>query len=157
RSTGYLAAAAGLGFVGMSIRQYAAIPVAAVLAVFIWDAWRNEDRKRVGVGVRTAAVVGIAFVALLVWWSHVPHGKALGPRVPNVESIRLTVADGANLLRLAGMMLLPIVVFANPRALVRRALACNRRLTIQVTAIVGTYLLLGYALEPARPFVGNYF
>jgi hypothetical protein len=156
-STRLLVGAVIIGFVAISIRQYAAIPVGALLVSAGWTALVGGDKRRVRIIAGMIVGIVLAVVILLIWWSSVPNGKVLGPRVPNIESVRLTIANAANFFRLCGMVLLPVVVFARPRQIVRRAFDCDRVIALR-TLVAATGLLgVGYGLASARPFIGNYF
>jgi len=156
-STRLLIAAVGIGFIGIAVRQYAAIPLGALLVSAGWTAVARGDRQRARDIVGLAVALAVAVAALLIWWSGVPNGKVLGPRVPNIESVRLTIANAANFLRLTGMVLLPVVVFARPRQIVQRAVRCDRVLTLRTIIAATGLLVVGYALASTRPFIGNYF
>ncbi len=101
-------------------------------------------------------MLAVAVVVLLAWWSHVPNGKVLGPRPPNIESVRLTFENAANLLRLVGIVLLPVVVLARPRRVLRQAFAYDGTVARWLIGLGSGLLVLGYLLASAHPFVGNY-
>jgi hypothetical protein len=156
RRPGWFVAAVAVGFVGVAIRQYALLPLAALLLVAGWQARARSDRAWFRLAAWSFGVLVVATLALMAWWSQVPNGKALGPQLPNVESVRLTIANTANFLRLAGLVLLPAVVYARPRRIVERALRTDRLLTLRLLGGTVALLLAGWALAPERPFVGNY-
>jgi uncharacterized membrane protein YuzA (DUF378 family) len=156
-STRLLIGAAGVGFVAIAIRQYAAIPVGALLVSAGWTAFARGDRRRVRTIVGIIVGLAAAVIILLLWWSSVPNGKVLGPRIPNIESVRLTIANAANFLRLAGAVLFPVVVFARPARVARRAFGYDRVVALWTTFAMTGLLVVGYALASTRPFIGNYF
>jgi len=155
-SSRWLAGALVVGFVAIAIRQYAAIPVGALLVGAGWDAIARADKRRVRAIAALGAALAVAVVLLLLWWASVPNGKNLGPRVPDVESVRLTIANASSFLRLTGIVLLPVVVFVGPRRVVRRAFAYDRALARRTLVVTTGLLVAGYALA-SRPFIGNYF
>jgi hypothetical protein len=150
-----LAASIATAFVGVSIRQYGAVPLLAIFAVAAWQLRATRDRRAVRIlaGLAVATVVGL--VVLFAWWRGVPHAKDLAPSMPTTSSLKSAYLNGAGFLRLAGITLVPVVLLANPRAIVRRALRTDRVLTLWVVLAAGFVMLTGYV--PKRPFVGNYF
>jgi len=151
-----LAISVALGFVGVSIRQYAVIPVIAILLVAALSLIATRDWRRLrSVGV-IAGVFFVATVALLVWWSGLPDSKSLSPTVPDPHLISGMFIKDAGFLRLAGLLLLPVVVLAGPVAIVRRAWAASSRLTTVLTIGMVVWLVTMYARVPRTPFVGNY-
>jgi hypothetical protein len=151
-----LAISVALGFVGVSIRQYAVIPVIAILIVAALTLIATKDWRRLrGVAV-IAGVFAFATLVLLVWWSGLPDSKSLSPTVPNLHLISGMLIKDAGFLRLTGLLLLPVVALAGPVAIVRRAWAASSRLTIGLTIIAGAWLAVMYARVPRTPFVGNY-
>ncbi len=151
-----LAISVALGFVGVSIRQYAVIPVMAILLVAALTLIATRDWRRLrSVGV-IAGVFFVATVALLVWWSGLPDSKSLSPTVPDPHLISGMFIKDAGFLRLAGLLLLPVVVLAGPVAIVRRAWAASSRLTTVLTIGMVVWLVTMYARVPRTPFVGNY-
>jgi hypothetical protein len=151
-----LAVSVALGFVGVSIRQYAVIPVIAILLVAALSLIATRDWRRLrSVGV-IAGVFFVATVALLVWWSGLPDSKSLSPTIPDPHLISGMFIKDAGFLRLAGLLLLPVVVLAGPVAIVRRAWAASSRLTTVLTIGMVVWLVTMYARVPRTPFVGNY-
>ncbi len=151
-----LAISVALGFVGVSIRQYAVIPVIAILLVAALSLIATRERRRLrGVAV-IAGVFAVATGVLLVWWSGLPDSKSLSPTVPDPHLISAMLIKDAGFLRLVGLLLLPVVALAGPGAIVRRAWAASSRLTTGVTAAIVLWLLVMYVRVPRTPFVGNY-
>ncbi len=152
----WLAVALGLAFFAVTIRQYAIVVAGAILvAAFVTAIERRDVALRKAVYV-LAGVFAVAGLGLLVWWSGVPGRLALSPKAPNTPSIKQSIAGLAGYLRLAGLLLLPVIVAARPRALVDRAFARDRRSTIALTSVALSVLVVGYALDRTQPFVGNY-
>jgi hypothetical protein len=150
-----LALSIALGFAGISIRQYGAIPLVAIFVTAGLELRRREDRKRLRQLAWIGLVTVLATVALFAWWRTVPHGKSLGPSVPTSASLKAAYLNAGGFLRLAGLMLAPAILFVRPIAIAKRAFRIDRRLSAIVLAIVTFLLLTAYV--PKRPFVGNYF
>lgn len=150
-----LAVAIAIGFVGVSIRQYGAIPLLAIFITAALSLRAQDDRHRLRILAALGAVTALAIVVMLAWWSGVPNGKSLAPAVPTTDTLKAAYLNGAGFLRLAGITLIPVIVFARPVALVRRAFRVDRGLSWVVLAVSGFVLVTGYV--PKRPFVGNYF
>lgn len=151
-----LVVSVAIGFIGVSIRQYAIIPVIAILLVAALSLIATRDWRRLrSVGV-IAGVFFVATVALLVWWSGLPDSKSLSPTVPNPHLISAMFIKDAGFLRLAGLLLLPVLALAGPVAIVRRAWAASSRLTLGLTIAMAVWLVTMYVRVPRTPFVGNY-
>ncbi len=103
-----------------------------------------------------AGVFVVATAVLLIWWSGLPDSKSLSPTVPDPHLISAMFIKDAGFLRLAGLLLLPVVALAGPVAIVRRAWAASSRLTIVLTVAMVVWLVTMYARVPRTPFVGNY-
>lgn len=145
-----------IGFLGVSIRQYAVIPVAAIIFVAVAMLVADRDWRRLRVVGAIAVGFGIAVVALLYWWSGLPDSKSLSPTVPTAHLLSATLIRDAGFLRLAGLLLLPVVVVSGPVTLVRRAWDASRNLTTLLTAAMAVWLVAMYIRVPSSPFVGNY-
>jgi hypothetical protein len=154
-SRGLLTASIVAGFVAISIRQYAVIVVAAILCTALVQAVRAGDRR----GIRATLVLGttvvVATLVLYLWWRSVPGGKNLAPRVPSIRSLTRTYNETAGLIRLTGVVLIPVLLYANPIAIVRRAFARDRTIATWTALLSAFWMASGYV--PARPLVGNYF
>jgi 4-amino-4-deoxy-L-arabinose transferase-like glycosyltransferase len=146
-----------VGLLAVSIRQYAVVPLLAILLAAFWWYRANGDAKRQRQVVGIAIASGAAVLALVVWWSGVPRARSFAPRVPNPYTVQLAFQGAGGFLRLAGIMLLPVVLLARPGEIVRRAWRVDEALSKLVLVVVGATLLLSYALDPEIPFVGNYF
>jgi hypothetical protein len=152
----WLAIAVALGFVGVSIRQYAVIPVVAILLVAAGVLLATRDWRRLrAVGV-IGAIFFLATVVLLAWWSGLPDSKSLAPSVPDAHLVSALLIKDAGFLRLTGLLLLPVVVLAGPVLIARRAWEASRELTAVLTGGMAVWLVVMYARVPRTPFVGNY-
>jgi hypothetical protein len=145
-----------LGFVGVSIRQYAVIPVIAIVLVALCLLVADKEWRKLRAVVVIAAVFGLATVAILYWWSGLPDSKSLSPTMPTGHTISAVLIKNAGFLRLSGLLLLPVVVLAGPVAIVRRAWRTSRNLTTALTAFMVIWLVAMYVRVPKTPFVGNY-
>ncbi|MGZ4801154.1 MAG: hypothetical protein ACXV9P_00985 [Acidimicrobiia bacterium] len=144
------------GFVAVSIRQYAAIPVMAVIIVAIWMTVIERDWRRLRAVLAISAVFAVAAVAIIAWWSGLPDSKSLSPTFPTFHSVRGTFIKDAGFLRLAGLLILPVVVLAGPVTIVRRAWAASRNLTTLLTTLMVVWLAFTLERVPRTPFLGNY-
>lgn len=155
-SVRWLVVSVALGFVGVSIRQYAVIPVIAVLLVAGIVAWNAGDaRLKRAVGI-VAGVFFVATIALLAWWSGLPDSKSLTPTTPDVHLVSATLIKDAGFLRLTGLLLLPVIVLAGPVTIVRRAWAASANLTTALSGLLALWLAVMYFRVQRTPFVGNY-
>ena len=150
-----LAGAIAIGFVGLTVRQYGAIPLIAIFLTAALHLRASGDRRRLRTLAALGAVTAVGAIVLLSWWSGVPNGKSLGPTVPNADTLKAAYLNGAGFLRLAGITLAPAIILARPVAIVRRAFHTDRALAWIVLATGAFFTLTGYV--PKRPFVGNYF
>jgi hypothetical protein len=146
-----------VGVVAFSIRQYAAIPVAAVALVALLLVMRERDRRRLVLALTVVGVTVALAVVLLAVWASVPNTKILAPAMPGMESLRWTVRTDTGYLRLVGVLLAPVLIVAGPIRLVRRAWTTSRVLSVLVVAAAGGWLVLQWSRLPNVPFVGNYF
>lgn len=156
RRTAALIGAVALGFVGISIRQYAIVPVGAILVAYALVAWRSRDRRLLTTVVAAGAVVLVATGVLLLWWRGIPHPLANAPMRPSLGSFREALARGIGYGRLAGLLLLPVIVWAGLVRIPRRAWAASRLLTGVVGLVTTAALTFGYLALREDAFVGNY-
>lgn len=140
----------------VSIRQYAVVPVIAiVLATAI--ALRAEPDRRRTIAFGVAVLIGaVAIVGFLAWWYSVPDAKALAPSFPTGRDLRTTVIKGAGYLRLAGFLLLPVICWRGPVRALRAAWRSSRALTLVI--VIGTALWQAATATRylSSQFVGNY-
>lgn len=156
RRTVALLAAVAVGFVGISIRQYAIVPVGATLLAYALVARRDRDRRLLRTVVLTGATVVVATVTLLLWWRGIPNPLANAPIRPSSGSAREALARSIGYVRLAGLLLLPVIVWAGPVRIARRAWTTSRRTAVAVTGIAVAGLAFGYGALREDAFVGNY-
>jgi hypothetical protein len=145
-----------LGFVAVSIRQYAVIPVIAVVVVAVCLLVADREWRKLGTTLVISAIFGIAALALLYWWSGLPDSKSLSPTMPGLHSTSLMVTKIAGFLRLIGLLILPVVVLAGPIGIVRRAWRASAALTTLIASGAALWLAGTYVHLPSVPFVGNY-
>jgi hypothetical protein len=155
-SLGWLTTSVVLGFYGVTIRQYAVVPVIAILLVAVCAAWADGDRKQLRMVLVVAGCFAIAAVAFLLWWSGLPDSKSLTPSAPDVHSVSLTFSKDAGFLRVVGLLILPVVVLAGPVGIVRRAWRTSPVLTSVLGVATSLWLAAAYLRMPSNPFVGNY-
>ncbi len=153
----WLTGSLAVGLIAFSIRQYAAIPVVAVVAVALVLVAREHNRKRWWHLVAIIASTGVLAIALLAWWGTVPDTKLLAPALPGLKSVRWTVRLDTGYLRLVGVALAPVLIAAGPLRLVRRAFAASKLLSTLIVVLVSGVLVLQFVRLPNVPFVGNYF
>ncbi len=155
-SIGYLIAALVAAFVGFTIRQYAAVPMLALVIVGGWSLLpAGRDRRFWTFAWVTVGVVA-GSVAVLLFWRTIPNIKPFTPGAPDSHSIRATFYKGSGNLRLIGLLLSPAVVLAGPLHIVRRAWTAASATTLAIGFV--TLAVLGYtAVEAPRiAFVGNF-
>ena len=155
-AVGRYALALAVGFLGISIRQYEAIPVIAVVLVTLAIAARQGSRVRLRNLVLVTAVAVAATIALFAWWLALPDALSLAPS-PVTSGIvaNLTVRLGG-FARLVGLLLAPVVILAGPVAIVRRAWQQSPILSAVVGAASTLWMAASYLRVPDVPFVGNY-
>lgn len=152
----WFAVSVAFGFVGVSIRQYAVIPVIAIVLVAVVTLVVDRDWRRLRVLLAISAVFAVAALAIVAWWSGLPDSKSLSPTIPTFRTVRASFIKDAGFVRLAGLLLLPVVVLAGPVAIVRRAWSAGRNLTTVLTTGMVLWLLATYIRVPRSPFLGNY-
>lgn len=145
-----------LGLYSVSIRQYAAIPVIALVLVALVMQVADRDRKTLRTVLLVSAGFGIAAVGLVYWWSGLPDSKSLSPSLPTENLIAGLFIDTAGIVRLTGLLLLPILVLAGPVTIVRRAWEVSRALTLTVAGLTALWLTATYLRVHDEGFVGNY-
>lgn len=151
-----LGASLATGFMGVTIRQYGIVPVVAIAITTLWTLAGARDWRRFRAALAMIAVTGFAALVLLAWWSSVPDSKNLTPTFPTSHSLRLAVVAGAGFLRLAAILVSPVVVLAGPVRIARRAWRASQAVTVAVGGFASLWLAGTYALDSHTPFVGNY-
>jgi hypothetical protein len=140
----------------VTIRQYAIVPVVAIVLATAIALRADPDRRRITAFAIAVVIAAVAVVAFLVWWYSVPDARALAPSSPTGRDLRTAVIKGAGFLRLAGFLLLPVICWRGPMRALRAAWTASRGLTGVV--VVGT--VLWQAATATRylssQFVGNY-
>ncbi len=152
-----LLGAFAFGLFGFTIRQYCVVPVVAVTVVACLLARTEGDRgfqRKALLGA--ASIVGLA-VLFLVGWSAVPDAKALSPKWPDGHAVRALVYEGGGMLRLAGLWLAPVLVWAGPSAIVRRAWRASSWITVIAAGSCALVLAFTGRNAPRIAFAGNYF
>ena len=154
-SLGRLYAALAIALVAFTIRQYSVVAFLAAAAAGLW--WlHHEDKaraKKLVMATGAFLLVGIVFV---LWWNTIPDARSLSPSMPTRHSLVVTFVKGAGFLRLAGLLLLPVVVFAGPLSLVIRSWRASRVLTIFIAGGSTLWLTSSAWRVPSDRFVGNY-
>ena len=147
-------AALAFGVVGFSVRQYAAVPLGAIIVVGAVTAWGDRTMRR---RVLASSVAAIAACVAILWiWAQVPDPLTVTPKVPTGGSISTATVGLAGLLRLSGLLLLPIVVWVGPRRIVGRSFRDWRLTSSLITLGTAAWLTVAYFRSPRLPFVGNY-
>lgn len=153
-SMGLFAASVFVGVFAFSIRQYAIVPVIAIVVTAVIAARGDQARRRVAVGIGAAALV--VCVVMYGLWTQIPNLKTYVPTIPDGHSISVTIIKSAGFFRLGGLLLAPVVVLANPIRVVRRAWAASRLGTV-VLGVGATLALVALSIRvPGQQFVGNY-
>lgn len=154
--TSWLVAATVVGVLAFSIRQYAALPTVAVLLVAIADAHRAGRRAAARHAVVALAAFVLVALVISAWWSTVPAGKAVAPEIPDAHSLRVLAIKGAGFVRLAGLVLAPLLAWVGPVRIVRRAWRASPTTTVVLAG--GAFVALASTAAVIRDdlFVGNY-
>ena len=150
-----LTAAVALAFLGFTIRQYAIVTVIAIL-VTTWIV-RVADRRRRRTVVAAAAVAALGAVAFWLWWRTIPDVRALSPHLPDAHAASVLASKGAGFVRLAGLLLLPVLTVSRPGARLRAAWNRSAARTLAVGAVTAAWLAVTAVRVAADLFVGNYF
>jgi hypothetical protein len=153
-TVGAYAGAMAVGFFGIAIRQYEAIPVIAFVIVTFALAL---DRRRPLRGLLLVTGVAVAAtIALFAWWLSLPDALSLSPSPATSGLVANLAVRFGGFVRLTGLLLVPLLLFVDPVAIVRTAW---RRSPV-VTAVIGTgttlWMAASYLRVPELPFVGNY-
>lgn len=155
-SLGLLGVALAVGGLAVSIRQYELIPLIAIVAVSVWKTVQDGDRH----GTRTIALMGgillLAVAALFAWFASLPDALSLAPDPQTSGLVANLVVQSAGFVRLAGVLLVPVVIWAGPGAVIRRAQASSPALTAMAAVGGAAWMVITYLRNPATPFVGNY-
>lgn len=154
-STGWLTASTASALLAFAIRQYALPTLAAILVTAIAITF-DTDQRALRRAVALATVAGAAVIAISAWWLTLPGRLPLDVVVPTASTIERAVGDLAGFLRLAGLLLLPVIVYARPYQVVRRAWDAGSAVATVATISTVALLVLGDAIDVPRPFVGNY-
>jgi hypothetical protein len=152
----WFAGSLALGFYGVTIRQYAVVPLAAIVLVAITVLVANREWRQLRIVIGLTAICGVAVLALLVWWSGLPDSKSLSPKVPTLHTISAVLIKDAGFLRLAGFVLAPVIVLAGPVRIVRRAWRASPNLTTLLATLTTLWLAAMYLHVPKTPFAGAY-
>lgn len=155
-SVGGYAGALAVGFLAISIRQYEAIPVLAVMIVTLVVAVRTGPRARVRALLLVTGAVVVATIALFAWWLSLPDALSLAPSpVTSGLLANLTVRLGG-FVRLVGLLLTPVVLYAGPVDIARNAWRRGPGLSTLVGVGTTLWMAASYLRVPDVPFVGNY-
>ncbi len=143
-------------FAAFTIRQYAIVGIlAAAIAGIGWYLGHGDRRSARWLFITTGGLLAAAAL-LLAWWSQVPDGHGLTPMVPTAHESGVAILKLAGFVRLAGLLLLPVLVFVGPRRVLARAWRRHRDLTIVVLAGSALWLTVTALRVPNDTFVGNY-
>ncbi|MFM7271134.1 MAG: hypothetical protein ACKO2C_05820 [Actinomycetes bacterium] len=140
----------------VTIRQYAIVPVVAIVIAGAIALRAEPDRRRAVVGVFAVLLGTLFVVAFFAWWYSVPDAKTLSPRIPSPRSVRTTVIKGAGYFRLAGLLLAPVLCWAGPIRILRRAWVAGRTLTVVAIVTAAGWEAIALTRNPFSQFVGNY-
>ena len=152
----FLVAGLAAAFAGSTIRQYGAVPLVALVLVGGWSLWQDQRRRNFWQFAMLSAAVGVALVALALYWQTVPNGRSVAPGLPTAHSVGVTFYKGAGLIRLLGLLLAPVIVLAGPVQIVRRSWLATRSWTVLVCGGAGIVLVFTALRSSRAAFVGNY-
>ncbi len=145
-----------IGVFAFSIRQYAIVALVMIGVTAIWSGADSSDRRSRATLTAMLGVALFACAAIYVGWSQIPHLKTYVPALPNGHSLSVTVVKGGGFFRLAGLILAPVVVLADPAAIVRRAWRTSKLAVLVVAPGLGVVLAALSVRVPGQQFVGNY-
>lgn len=152
----FVAAALAAGVFAFSIRQYAVVVVVTIGVTAIWASASGSDRRaRAALALMFVASL-VACAALYAGWSQIPHLKSYVPALPDGHSLSVTVIKGGGFLRLVGLILAPVVVLADPVAIIRRSWQTSRLAALVAGPGLGLVLAVLSVRVPGQQFVGNY-
>ncbi len=152
----WLIATVALGVAGCSIRQFAIVPLIAVLLAFAVVAKRDGDRALMRATIASGLIAFVAIGVLMFWWASIPDPLKGAPMHPTLGSLREAAARGIGYLRLCGLLLLPVLAYVGPIRVVKRAWRASALTTTLVATLTTTALILAAATLGEDAFVGNY-
>ena len=152
-SLGLLGIALATSALGVSIRQYELIPLIAILAVASWKSVQDRDVR----STRRIALMGgaalLAIVALFAWFASLPDALSLSPDPKTSGLVANLVVQSAGFVRLAGVLLIPVVIWGGPMSVVRRAWSSSPSLAGVIAFLGSVWMTISYARNPATPKV----
>ena len=152
----WLVATVALGVAGCSIRQFAIVPLIAILLAFAVIAKRDGDRALMRATIASGIIAFLAIGVLMYWWSGIPDPLKGAPMHPTPGSLREAAARGIGYLRLCGLLLLPVLAYVGPIRVVKRAWRTSALTTTIVATLTAAALILAAATLGEDAFVGNY-
>jgi hypothetical protein len=153
-TVGAYAGAMVVGFLGIAIRQYEAIPVIAfVIVAFTMTIAGRRSRR--GLLLVTALAVA-ATIGLFAWWLSLPDALSLAPSPATSGLVANLAVRFGGFVRLTGLLLTPLLVFVGPVGIVRTAWRRSPVLSSVVGAGAALWMAASYLRVPEVPFVGNY-
>ena len=152
----WLIATVALGVAGCSIRQFAIVPLIAVLLAFAVVAKRDGDRALMRATIASGLIAFVAIGVLMFWWASIPDPLKGAPMHPTLGSLREAAARGIGYLRLCGLLLLPVLAYVGPIRVVKRSWRASALTTTLVATLTTTALILAAATLGEDAFVGNY-
>ncbi len=152
----WLVATVALGVAGCSIRQFAIVPLVAVLLAFAVVAKRDGDRSLMRATIASGIIAFLGIAVLMYWWSGIPDPLKGAPMDPTLGSLREAAARGIGYLRLCGLLLLPVLAYVGPIRVVKRAWRASALTTTLVGTLTTMALILAAATLGEDAFVGNY-
>jgi hypothetical protein len=151
-----LATSMCFGFWGFTIREYAVIPLIAVVLVAAWTLVFQHDERRFGTLALLTAGVVVAAIVFMAFWHTVPSPKSFGLHFPDGHAIKTLAYKGTGLLRLLGLILLPVLLLVGPMRLARRAWATSSDTTVFAALFTAVGLAFTGTQSPRIGFGGNY-
>jgi hypothetical protein len=152
----FLVGSIAAGVAGFWIRQYAAVPLIAIMIAAAFQLRHESNRRRVWTFAVSVAAAVLAAGAFYAYWRTIPHPKAFSPSIPSGHSIKAVVYKGTGVVRLTGLLVLPLLVAAGPVRIVRRAWRTAADTTVFVGVGTAAILTFTAAAGPNIAFAGNY-
>ena len=150
-------AALAIGVLGFTIREYAAIPVAAIACTTMALLHRHGRRREFVRLVAVTAAIVVGACAFLVYWRTIPNPKALDPHVPTGKALLNVIYKCSGMPRIVGLALWPLLLIRGPRRIVERARAANPDATFFFTLGALAWFSYTAVVAPRVAFAGNYF
>ena len=155
-SISLLLLAIALATYSVLIRQYAIVPLIAILLAGFLTTTRAKRKHATIALVIACAISFLAIVVFFIWWSQVPDAKSIAPTLPSARNLRTTFIKGAGFARLGGLLLAPVLIYCGPIRIIRRSYASSKSLAIAIGVGASLWEAITATRYVSSQFVGNY-